>query len=189
MIQNRQFPLLNRGQDTIDARYATAERIAPLFDDQSLLGWPSAYVDRVEPELYREELRWQINICKELYETRCIFALSPIYLKAKDENGQPLLVDEDWFYQMIKDLEEDGADGFGVWLPYNYDNPRYIAAVKNWEERGGASAANQDPRVAWLSAIDRFLTERQAHLEVLQLEPATAPVAPAEVSVEQPAAE
>ena len=165
MIQNRQLPLLKRGQSTIDARYATAERVAPLFDDTSLLAWPSAYVDRVEPEIYRAELQWQINICKELFETRCIFALSPIYPKAKDEAGNPLLVDEDWFYQMIKDLEEDGADGFGVWLPYRYDNPRYIASVQNWEERGGATARNHDPRVHWLSAIDRFLSERQAVAE------------------------
>lgn len=156
LIQNRQFPLLKRGQSTIDARYEMAERIAPMFRDKSLLAWPSAYVDRDEPEIYREDRQWQISICKNLYKTRCIFAMTPFYVITRDESGRPIPVDEDWFYQIIRELEADGADGFGIWLPREYDNQNYLELVKAWE----AGDQPVDPRVQWLSAIDRFLSER-----------------------------
>jgi hypothetical protein len=158
MIQNRQVPLLKRGQASIDVRYRNAEQIAPLFEDKSLFAWPSAYVDRDEPEIYREERQWQIDICKNLYKTRCIFAMTPFYVKTRDENNQPIPVDADWFYQILRELEEDGADGFGVWLPRAYDNERYLGLVRDW----AAGDKPVDPRVQWLGAIDRFLSERKA---------------------------
>ncbi len=156
MIQNRQIPLLKRGQPTIDTRNEIAQRIAPLFEDKSLLAWPSAYVYRDEPEIYREERQWQISICKDLYKTRCIFAMTPFYLETLDANGEPIPIDADWFYQIIRELEEDGADGFGIWLPRHYDNEKYLKLVKAW----AAGDKPADPRVQWLSAIDRFLSER-----------------------------
>ena len=162
MIQNRQIPLLKRGQSAIDARYATSEQITPLFEDPSLLAWPSAYVDRDEPEIYRKDRQWQISICKELYKTRCIFAMSPFYQKARDADGQQIVVSEEWFYQIIRELEADGADGIGVWMPFRYDNPRYLELVKSWEAKGGRASDDHDPRVKWLSAVDRFLSERAA---------------------------
>jgi hypothetical protein len=166
MIQNRQLPFMKRGQADIDARYATAERIAPLFQDASLIAWPSAYVDREEPEIYRQERQWQIAICKELYKTRCVFAVSPFYQFARDAAGELIAVSQDWFYQIIRELEADGADGFGVWLPFRYNNSRYLEKIEVWEVKGGSDSEDHDPSVAWLSAVDRFLSER------VQAEPA-----------------
>ncbi len=75
-----------------------------------------------------------------------------------DEQGQRVPVDEEWFYQMLRELEEDGADGFGIWLGASFRNDRYVDLVKAWAD--GDKPA--DPTVQWLSAIDRFLSERHS---------------------------
>ena len=83
MQKNRRWPMIARGQKSIDARTATTRLIAPLFEDESLMAWPSAYLNIDAPELLREERQWQIQICKEVYKTRCVFALTPFYTKLK----------------------------------------------------------------------------------------------------------
>ena len=160
MSKNRKYPMLKRGQATIDARYRTAQLIAPLFEDKTLQAWPSAYLTVKEPELLREERQWQIRICRELYKTRCVFALTHLYQKAKDEDGRKIPVEPEAMYRVIRELEEDGADGFGVWLPHHYDNPRYRQRVETWEQNGGGTASEYDPLVGWLSGVDRYLSER-----------------------------
>jgi len=159
LSKNRRYPLVNLGQAAIDARYRTAELIAPLFEDKTLQAWPSAYLTVKDPELMRDERQWQIRVCKELYRTRCVFALTHLYMKAKDENGRRIPVEPESMYRVIKELRQDGADGFGVWLPHHYDNPRYLERVETWEENGGGAAAEVDPLVGWLSGVDRYLSE------------------------------
>ncbi len=155
LVKNRKMPLLNRGQATIDARYEIAKTVAPLFEDKSLWAWPSAYLTRRDPEIFREDWRWQLKICKELYQTRCVFALTPFYQQRKGENRQA--VSQDRMLEVIRQLEEDGADGVGMWLPFRYDNLNYRKRMQDWAENGGYAAEQQDPQVAWLGAIERYL--------------------------------
>jgi hypothetical protein len=158
MQKNRKWPMMARGQESIDARTATTKLIAPLFADQSLMAWPSAYLNIDAPELLREERQWQIHICKEVYKTRCVFALTPFYTKLKTPEGEPRPIHPDMLLQVMHELEEDGADGFGIWMPRTYNNKKYLGLVRQWAETGEQAADAHDPSVWWLSAVDRFLS-------------------------------
>lgn len=159
MQKNRKWPMLARGQKSIDARTATTKLIAPLFEDQSLMAWPSAYLTIDEPELLREARQWQIQICKEVYKTRCVFALTPFYTNLETPEGEPRPIHPDMLLQVMHELEEDGADGFGIWLPRAYNNKKYLALVRAWAETGERAADAHDPSVLWLSAVERFLSD------------------------------
>ena len=162
MMKNRRFAPLKRGQSRIDARYETAKLIAPLFEDKSLQAWPSAYLTYDEPEILRLERQWQIRICKELYKTRCIFALTPWYQKEKNEQGSKLAVPAGRMLEVMNELQEDGADGFGFWVPNRYDNDAYLKVVRQWDEDREAMKPRQYAKVQWLTAIESFLAQEPA---------------------------
>jgi len=157
MAKNRRYPILKRGQAEIDARRASAMIVKSLFEDKTLEAWQSAYITNTQEEILRDEREWLIEICKEEFKTRCIFALTPFYLKKTKPDGSPLPVDIDVLYGAMRDLREGGADGVGFWMPRHYDNKRYLQRVKDWKP----DDADPDPMVQWLTAVDRVLSETE----------------------------
>jgi len=157
MAKNRRYPMLKRGQAEIDARRASAMTVKSLFEDKTLEAWQSAYITNTQEEILRDERQWLIEICKEEFKTRCIFALTPFYLKKTKPDGSPLPVATDVLYQAMRELKEGGADGVGFWMPRQYDNRRYLKRVRDWQP----DDTEPDPMVQWLTAVDRILSEGQ----------------------------
>jgi hypothetical protein len=157
--KNRKYATLSLGQSDIDARWEKSKLIAPLFEDKSLIPWVSAYMKSNEVDLYREERRWQIKVCKELYKSKCIFAISPLYVQKQSNLRRDRFMKPEAFYDYLVSLKEDGADGIGMWIYIRYENERYINLLKQWDEKGGRTTPTEDERVLWLDVVDRFLSE------------------------------
>lgn len=159
ITKNRKYPGLRFGQSSIDTRWENSKLIAVLFEDKSLVPWVSTYMQSNDPEVYREERRWQIKVCKELYQTECIFAVAPVYMSSSKAKNRNPPIDPEQLYDILVSLKEDGADGFGMWHFHRFDNKKYLDRMRQWEEKGGRATPTEDAGIAWLDAVDRFLAE------------------------------
>jgi hypothetical protein len=137
---------------------AQALKIAPLFKNDRVGLWPNAYLQRDMPDIYREERRWQIDVCHKVYRTKCYFAINPQYGSEWDAtDGFELHMDQNSFLEIMSTLKEDGADGFGLWIHPGHLSYDYESRMERWSAKGGSGSRIFDRDLMWLKALTKFL--------------------------------
>lgn len=141
-----------------------AIKIAGIFRDEEGVQregvelWPSAYVGFDRPEIFRAERKWQIDICRNVYKTKCYFAITPTFTKYADPvTGVEPFMNQNSFLEIMTTLKEDGADGFGLWLGTPQLSDDYEDRMRDWSWSGGAIGIQRDQDLMWMSAVERFL--------------------------------
>jgi hypothetical protein len=135
-----------------------ARHIAPIFQNEGVELWSSAYVWFDRPEEFRAERKWQIDICHNIYKTKCYFAIKPQYSDYHDSGtGFELHMDQKSFEGIMNTLKEDGADGFGLWISPFQIADDYEQRMRYWSWAGGAKGTRRDQDMGWLSAVELFL--------------------------------
>jgi hypothetical protein len=147
-----------------------AEIIAPLFKENPMVEvWPSAYMYSDNPDIYRLDSQWQIDICHRVYKTKCYFAIMPHYRGRADSSVRGYIdtgtkkyipMDRNSFLGKMRTLVEDGADGVGFWIHPNMLRDNYETHMAEWSMSGGAMGLNRDKDLVWLSAVEKFLDEQ-----------------------------
>jgi hypothetical protein len=137
---------------------AKALMIAPLFMNDRIELWPNAYLQRDMPDAYREERRWQIDVCHNVYKTKCYFAIYPQYRDEYDARTFfRLHMDQKSFEGIMLTLKEDGADGFGLWIHPGHLSDDYESRMEQWSWQGGSGSRIFDRDLMWLKALTNFL--------------------------------
>ena len=132
--------------------------IAPIFAIEGVELWPSAYVRTDSPDIYRIERKLQIQVCHNVYKTKCYFAIHPYYRSyVNPGTGRPHPMDQGTFLGIMNTLKEDGADGFGLWINPNHLSDDFDERMWRWSDRGGATGTMYDHDLSWLSALEKFL--------------------------------
>jgi len=141
-----------------------ALKIAPLFKNDQVELWPSAYVSTDMPDVHREARRWKIDVCHQVYRTKCYFAIDPQYLREYAADGFRLHMDRNSFLEVMLTLKEDGADGFGLWIHPGHLSHDYESRMERWSRNNGAASNNYDRNwdihdrdLMWLNALTKFL--------------------------------
>jgi hypothetical protein len=144
---------------------AQAATIAPLYYNDLVAAWPSAYVHSDRPDIYRAERQWQIDICHRVYKTECYFAITPHYIdnieSGKDyvDSGtlRRLTMGQNSFLEIIETLRRDGANGVGLWIHPGHLPEDYESQMMAWSWSGGAQGTSRDKDLMWLNAVEKFL--------------------------------
>jgi len=144
--------------ELLDEQMEQAKHIAPIFENEGVELWPSAYVWYDRPDVFRAERKWQIDICHNIYKTKCYFAIKPQYSDYYDSGtGFELHMFQNAFLAIMNTLKEDGADGFGLWISPHQLSDDYEERMRYWGWAGGAKGTRRDQDLGWLSAVERFL--------------------------------
>jgi hypothetical protein len=152
------WALITSDQELLDLYEDKTRIITKIFSDKKVALWPSAYVVSDRPDIFRAERKWQIDICHNVYKTKCYFAIMPQFKNYTDsKTGFRLHMDQNSFLEIMTSLKEDGADGFGLWI-----HPKHLASDfeyrrKVWSWAGGATGRRDDKDLMWMSALEKFL--------------------------------
>ena len=176
LVKNNRYPLINAGNAEIERRAEQGRQLARLFEDPSVVNWPSAYWYTTLEEddivnIMREQGQWQIDICKNVQKTKCYFAMAPMAMgKARGPDGDRYWLPTDTLFEQYQQLYEDGADGLAFWTYYRYNNNEYFDLMREWEANRGNPDYVSPKEVAWLDLIERVLDD----LNSKQAQPAVA---------------